>query len=79
DKQSAGEHVRVIIFPSQAFAEGKTAEAIQERMEQIVKEVNATLLPYKRIEMVTVVDEPLSMTSSKKVRRAEVSKRYEIA
>ena len=79
DKQSAGEHVRVIIFPSQAFAEGKTAEAIQERMEQIVKEVNATLLPYKRIEMVTVADEPLSMTSSKKVRRAEVSARYEIA
>jgi long-chain acyl-CoA synthetase len=79
DKQSAGEHVRVIIFPSQAFAEGKTAEAIQERMEQIVKEVNATLLPYKRIEMVTVVDEPLSMTSSKKVKRAEVSGRYGIA
>jgi long-chain acyl-CoA synthetase len=78
DKQSAGEHVRVIIFPSQAFAEGKTAEAIQERMEQIVKEVNATLLPYKRIEMVTVADEPLSMTSSKKVKRAEVSRRYEI-
>jgi hypothetical protein len=49
-------------------------------MEQIVKEVNATtLLPYKRIEKVTVADEPLSMTSSKKVRRAEVSRRYEIA
>jgi long-chain acyl-CoA synthetase len=48
-------------------------------MEQIVKEVNATLLPYKRIEMVTVVDEPLSMTSSKKVKRAEVSGRYGIA
>ena len=79
DKQSAGEHVRIIIFPSPVFAEGKTRAAIQERMEQIVTEVNATLLPYKRIEMVTVVDEPLSMTSSKKVRRSEVSKRYEIA
>lgn len=56
DKQSAGEHVRVIIFPpSQTFTEGKTPEAIQERMEQIVKEVNATLLSYKRIEMVTVL------------------------
>ncbi len=79
DAQSAGEHVRIIIFPSQAYAEGKTREVIQERMEQVVNEVNATLLPYKRIEMVTVVDEPLSMTSSKKVKRSEVSKRYEIA
>ncbi|MBI9094421.1 MAG: AMP-binding protein [Sphaerochaeta sp.] len=79
NKQSAGERVRIIILPTEEFAEGKTSEAIQERMDHIVREVNATLLPYKRIEMVTVVDEPLSMTSSKKVRRSEVSRTYEIA
>ncbi len=79
NRQRSGEHVRAIIFPAESFAEGKTSLAIQQRMEQIVKEVNTTLLPYKRIEMVTVVDEPLSMTSSKKVRRSEVSKRYTVA
>lgn len=73
------EGVRLLVQPDQAFIEGKTNQEIQNRMEEIVKEVNATLQSYKRIDMVTVVDEPLPITSTKKVKRFEVYKKYKIA
>ena len=45
-------------------------------MEAIVEEVNKDLQSYKKITMVTVVDEPLPMTSTKKVKRFEVVRKY---
>ena len=45
-------------------------------MEEIVEEVNKDLQSYKKITMVTVVDEPLPMTSTKKVKRFEVVRKY---
>ncbi|NCC64534.1 MAG: hypothetical protein EOM15_07750, partial [Spirochaetia bacterium] len=73
------EGVRLLVQPDQSFVEGKTTQEIQNRMEEIAKEVNATLQSYKRIDMVTVVDEPLPITSTKKVKRFEVYKKYKIA
>ena len=45
-------------------------------VEQIVEAVNKELLPYKRIRKVFVVDEPLEMTSTKKIKRFAVAKKY---
>ena len=45
-------------------------------MNEIVQEVNRGLQSYRRITMVTVVDEPLEVTSTQKIKRFEVAKKY---
>ena len=45
-------------------------------MEEVVESVNKGLQSYKKITMVTVVDQPLPMTSTKKVKRFEVVKMF---
>ena len=54
----------------------KAVAEIEKRMNQIVSEVNKSLQPYKKITRVTVVNEPLEMTSTKKVKRHVVAQKY---
>nr|WP_321298507.1 hypothetical protein [uncultured Sphaerochaeta sp.] len=51
-------------------------QKVEERIQQIVSEVNKELQAYKKITRVTVVDEPLEMTSTKKVKRFVVAQKY---
>jgi long-chain acyl-CoA synthetase len=44
-------------------------ETIKKRINAIVSEVNQRLLPYQRIEKITILDEPMEMTTTKKIRR----------
>ncbi len=83
DKKTKSEGIRALIYPAQAWAEqmakehGDAASAkIVERMEAIVSEVNRKLQSYKKITRTTVVDEPLEMTSTKKVKRYIVAQKY---
>ncbi|MCQ2412169.1 MAG: AMP-binding protein [Sphaerochaetaceae bacterium] len=77
DEKMKIEGVAVLIYPS-ADAKGKYPDegAMKMHMEQIVATVNRELLPYKRIRKVFVVDEPLEMTSTKKIKRFAVAKKY---
>jgi len=84
DKSTKSEGVRALIYPDQKYAQdvmGKHPEdgkaVIQKRMEEIVSEVNKELQSYKKIERVTVVDKPLPMTSTKKVKRFLVRQQYQ--
>jgi long-chain acyl-CoA synthetase len=45
-------------------------------MEEIVAEVNKDLQAYKKISKVTVVGEPMEMTSTKKIKRFIVAQQY---
>ncbi|HQB54391.1 MAG TPA: AMP-binding protein [Sphaerochaeta sp.] len=83
DKQKKSEGIRALIYPSQKYSDemakthGEKAVAeIEKRMNQIVSEVNKSLQPYKKITRVTVVNEPLEMTSTKKVKRHVVAQKY---
>ena len=38
-------------------------------MNAIVSEVNRNLVGYKKIEKVTIVDKPMEMTTTKKIKR----------
>jgi len=51
-------------------------QKIEERINQIVAEVNKELQSYKKITRVNVIDEPLEMTSTKKVKRFVVAQKY---
>ena len=44
-------------------------EELQKEMETIVSEVNKNLVGYKKIEKVTLVDKPMEMTTTKKIKR----------
>jgi len=45
---------------------------IEARIKHIVDEVNAKLLPYQRISKITILTEPLEMTTTKKIKRHTV-------
>ncbi|TVQ27048.1 MAG: long-chain fatty acid--CoA ligase [Spirochaetaceae bacterium] len=50
-----------------------SADQVQSHIEGIVSDVNRSMLPYKRIEQVHVLDEPMEMTTTKKIKRHAVS------
>ena len=71
------EGVCALIYPSADCMKTITDKAqMQKHMEEIVEEVNKDLLPYKRIRKVFVIDEPMEMTSTKKIKRFVVANKY---
>ena len=77
DEKLKQEGVAVLIYPtSEARREYPDHGAMQIHMEQIVETVNRELLPYKRIRKVFVLDEPMEMTSTKKIKRFAVAQKY---
>ena len=44
-------------------------DAIYNAISDIVEKVNKTLQPYARISKITILDEPLEMTTTQKVKR----------
>ncbi|MGI6436814.1 MAG: AMP-dependent synthetase/ligase [Sphaerochaeta sp.] len=83
DKQKKSEGIRALIYPSEKYSNEmkkthgeQSAAEIEKRLNQIVGEVNKSLQSYKKITRVTVVNEPLEMTSTKKVKRHVVAQKY---
>ena len=72
-----GEEIEVQVYPSDELyntlnLERGTAEgdgAAYKKIEEIVETVNKALLPYQRITKITLLDKPLEMTTTKKVKR----------
>ncbi|TVQ96193.1 MAG: long-chain fatty acid--CoA ligase [Spirochaetaceae bacterium] len=76
DDQTRIELIEALIHPNVDFfadGDGETSDGkrqIEERVNQIVAEVNQQqLTPYQRITRVTLLDEPLEMTTTKKIKR----------
>lgn len=83
DAKTKSEGIRALIYPAEKFRDSmnkehgdKAPEIIEKKMQEIVSQVNKELQAYKKIERVTVVDEPLEMTSTKKVKRFVVEQKY---
>ena len=78
DKALKSEGIRILIHPAEKYAKsvGNDKKAIEEHMNEIVREVNKELQSYKKITRVTVIDEPMEMTSTKKIKRFVVAKKY---
>ncbi len=86
DKKAKSEGIRAIVHPTDKFAEemaketpdaAQRAEKMLAHMQEIVNKVNKELLPYKRITRLTIADEPLEMTSTKKIKRHVVAEVYQ--
>lgn len=83
DVKNKSEGIRALVYPSDKFRtamekeHGEKAKAqMEKRIEAIISEVNKSLQAYKKITRVTVVDEPLEMTSTKKIKRFIVEQKY---
>jgi long-chain acyl-CoA synthetase len=83
DEAMKSEGIEAMIFPNaERFkrAEGAAGDeavdwaAAELRLRKVVDEVNLRLLPYQRIGRVTILREPLEMTTTKKVKRHVVGK-----
>lgn len=80
DKREKSEGIEACIYPSKEWFEqeaSRTGMTIQDgdiegRIKHIVDEVNAKLLPYQRISKITILTEPLEMTTTKKIKRHAV-------
>jgi long-chain acyl-CoA synthetase len=70
-KDVPGECIEAVIYPNgEYFSEHESNP--KAAIDSIVKEVNQHLVGYKKITKVTVLDKPMEMTSTKKIKRAKV-------
>ena len=77
DAATKAEGIRAIIYPSDAARKQYPDKAgLERRIGEIIHDVNQELQSYKKITRVDVVDEPLSMTSTKKIKRNDVKAKY---
>ncbi len=77
DEATKSEGIEALIYPSDDLykklntvrGELESQTAVYEDIEDIVAEVNKKLQPYARISNIVILDEPLEMTTTKKVKR----------
>jgi long-chain acyl-CoA synthetase len=73
DKKMKIEGIEALVYPSADFFKPGTArEEIKNRIEKIIAEVNQRLLPYQRITKTTLLESPMEMTTTKKIKRETV-------
>jgi len=73
----AGEEIEALVYPADSLLTRIGAERnsladekkISEAVSAIIEEVNKKLLTYQRIAKITILKEPLEMTTTKKVKR----------
>ncbi|NLJ45955.1 MAG: long-chain fatty acid--CoA ligase [Treponema sp.] len=81
DRKAKIEGIEALIYPSKEYFEGPGARDgagidsgdVEARIRRVVDEVNSKMLPYQRISKVTILEEPLEMTTTKKVKRYSVA------
>jgi long-chain acyl-CoA synthetase len=75
DKKMKSEGIEALVYPNPEFKDESGAppakEAMKARIDKIIAEVNQRLLPYQRIVRTAILEEPLEMTTTKKIKRGE--------
>jgi long-chain acyl-CoA synthetase len=71
-KDIPSELIEAVIYPNPDYYTEHRVP-LQEDMEQVIKEVNQRVSGYKKITRLTILDEPMDMTSTKKIKRNKVT------
>jgi long-chain acyl-CoA synthetase len=72
DEELRTEGIEALVYPSpDRYPKNKSRNEIQAEIEKIVSTVNKRLLPYQKIDRTVILDEPMEMTTTKKVKRGE--------
>lgn len=75
NKETKAEGIRAIVKPTKD-ATVKYGDNIKKRIDEIIEEVNRTFPPYKQITMVDLTDEKMPVSSTMKIKRFEVAKKF---
>ncbi len=68
DAELRSEGIEALIFPSQEHL-GRPQTELRHRFQRVIDQVNSTLLPYQRISRFHLLEEPLEMTTTRKIKR----------
>jgi long-chain acyl-CoA synthetase len=78
DKKMKTEGIEALVYPNPEFFKGvsgsetslgSTKDQITARINAIITEVNQRLLPYQKITRTVILDNPMEMTTTKKIKR----------
>lgn len=77
DKEHKSEEIEALVYPSEDVfkklgierAGNETSSPVYTQIKLIVDAVNKTLQPYARISKITLLEKPLEMTTTQKVKR----------
>jgi long-chain acyl-CoA synthetase len=73
DKKTRAESIEALIFPNPEFKDENgnilSKGHMTARIDKVVSTVNQRLLPYQRIEKITILEKRLEMTTTKKIKR----------
>jgi len=78
DRKMKTEGIEAVVYPSadqlkETGTDPQDREAVRRRIQAVVDEVNGRLLPYQRIQRLSIVDQPMEMTTTKKIKRFKVA------
>lgn len=77
DGESNGESVCALVYPSSSCRRNyPDSESMRNHIDEIIETVNKELLPYKRIRKTIIIEKPMEITSTQKVKRFIVAKQY---
>ncbi|MCL2808698.1 MAG: AMP-binding protein [Treponema sp.] len=76
DEKMKTERIEALVYPTPEFKNAKgeipSADETKVRIEAIVAEVNQRLQSYQKINRTTVLDKPMEMTTTKKIKRGNL-------
>ncbi|MCL2068010.1 MAG: AMP-binding protein [Treponema sp.] len=76
DSKKKIEGIEALVYPNEEYmseqGEVLAGGAVRDRVNKIVEEVNKRLQPFQRIGKITILDKPLEMTTTKKIKRGEL-------
>lgn len=72
NKDVPAEMIEAVVYPNAEYYKDHDV-SMQEDLDRVVKEVNQQLSGYKKITRLTLLDKPMDMTSTKKIKRNKVT------
>jgi long-chain acyl-CoA synthetase len=77
DKKMKSETIEALVYPNPEFKNEKgevpSAHEMKGRIERIDSEVNQRLQSYQKIDRIEILDKPMEMTTTKKIKRGELN------
>jgi long-chain acyl-CoA synthetase len=79
DAKMKSEGIEALVYPNQEFkneaGQKPSVEETKNRINAIISEVNLRLLPYQKIGRTEILENPMEMTTTKKIKRGEQTDR----
>jgi long-chain acyl-CoA synthetase len=78
DRKMKTEGIEAVVFPSaeqlkETGTDPQDKEAVHRRIQAVIDEVNSRLLSYQKIQRLSIVDQAMEMTTTKKIKRFKVT------